>query len=47
MSSPNKELDVEEVSPDSSQEKKIAETIEKPEIIAEEEKPKRSRLPIG
>jgi membrane fusion protein, multidrug efflux system len=47
MSSPNKELDVEEVSPNSSQEKKIAETAEQPEIAAaEEEKPKRSRLPI-
>lgn len=45
MSSPNKEIEIEEVSPNSSQEKKTVET-EQTEVIAEEEKPKRSRMPI-
>ncbi len=44
MSSPNKELEVEEVIPKSSQEAKVKET-EKEEVV-EVETPKRSRLPI-
>ena len=45
MSSPNKELEVEEVSPDSSQETVTTETV-KTEVVETETPKQRSRLPI-